>query len=51
MSRETNEGVMIHFKKIMMKLSKIVNLLVEPIKSLAKPKSYLEESIYIMQLP
>ena len=42
MSRETNEGVMVRFKIIMMNLLTIVHLLVEPITSLAKPKASLE---------
>ena len=50
MSRETNEGVMIRFKTITTNLSTIVHLLVEPIKSLEKPKAYLEASISIRQL-
>ena len=49
MSRETNEGVMMRFKKITTKLSTIVHLLVEPIASLVKTKAYLQESIYIIQ--
>ena len=51
MSRETNEGVMMHFKKITMNLLKIVQPLVEPITSLAKPKAYLEAYFSIRQLP
>ena len=51
MSGETNEGVMMHFKKITMNLLTIVHPLVEPITSLAKPKASLEASIYIRQIP
>ena len=51
MSRETNEVVMMRCKKITSNLSTIVHLLVEPIKYLAKPKSSIEESLYIRQPP
>ena len=51
MSRETNEGVMMHSKKIMMNFLKIVHPLVEPITSLAKPKASLEAYFFIRQLP
>ena len=51
MSRETNEGVMIYFKIITTNLSTIVHLLVEPIISLAKPKSSMEAYISIKKLP
>ena len=50
MSRETNEGVMMRFKTITANLSTIVHLLVEPIKSLEKPKASLEASFSIRQL-
>ena len=50
MSRETKEGVMMRLKIITMNLSIIVNLLVEPITSLAKQKSSMEASIYIRQV-
>ena len=48
MSRDTNERVMMYFKKITMNLSTIVYLLAEPITSLAKPKDYMEAYFYIM---
>ena len=51
MSRETDEGVMMRCKTITANLLIIVRLLVEPITSLAKPKSYLESYIYISQPP
>ena len=51
MSREMNEGAMMHFKTITMNLLKIVHYLVEPIKSLERPKAYLEASIFIRKLP
>ena len=38
MSRETNEGVMMYFKKITMNLLTIVHLLVEPITPLEKQR-------------
>ena len=45
MSRETNEGVMMCCKTITANLLRIVRLLIEPIKYLAKPKDYIETSI------
>ena len=51
MSRETDEGVMMCFKTITTNLLTIIHLLVEPIKSLAKPKASLEAFIYIRQIP
>ena len=51
MSRETNEGVMMHFKTIAMNLLTIVHLLVKPITSLAKPKASLEAYFSIRQPP
>ena len=51
MSREMNEGVIMHFKTITTKLSTIVHLFVEPIISLAKTKASLDASIYIRELP
>ena len=52
MSRETNEWVMMHFKKITMNLLTIVHpFIVETMTSIAKPNSYLEASISIRQLP
>ena len=43
-------GAMMRFKTIMENLSTIVHLLVEHITSLAKPKTYIEASIYIRKL-
>ena len=51
MSRETNEGVMMHFKTITMNLLTIVHPIVEPITSLSKPKASLEAYFSIWQLP
>ena len=51
MPRETDEGVMMRFKPITTNLSTIIHLLVEHIKSLAKPKASLEAFIYIRQIP
>ena len=50
MPRETNKGVMMHFKTIQMNLLTILHPLVEPITSLARPKASLEASFYIRQL-
>ena len=49
MSRKTNEGVMMHCKKITANLLKIVYFLVEPSTSLAKPKGPLDASLPIRQ--
>ena len=49
MSRETNEGVMMHFKTITMNLLTIVHLPVEPITPLVKPKDSMGLYISIMQ--
>ena len=51
MSRETNKGVILHFKTITTNLSTILHLLVEPITSLAKPKASMEAYIAIRKLP
>ena len=51
MSRETNEGVMMHCKSITANLLTIVGLLVENITSLAKPKASLEASLSIRKPP
>ena len=51
MSRETNEGVMMRCKTINANVSKIVNLLVEPITSLAKLKDSIEAYLSIRQPP
>ena len=48
MSRDTKEGVMMRFKKIIMtNLSTIVHLLVEPITYLANKNISMEASISI----
>ena len=49
MSRETNEGVMMHFKYGTANLLALIGLSVEPSTAIAKPKGYIEEYISIRQ--
>ena len=51
MSRKTNDGVMIRYKKITANLLTIVRLLVEPITSLEKTKDSLEAYLSISEPP
>ena len=50
-SRDTNEGGMMHYKTIMANLLTLVFLLVEPIITLVKIKASLAASISIRQTP
>ena len=49
MSTVMNKGFKMHCKLVMENMLKLVGLLVGTITAIAKPKGYLEASIYIRQ--
>ena len=51
MSREKNEGFMMHCKSVMNNFLTVLGLIVEPSTEIAKPKGSIQESLSIRKHP